>query len=122
MLRILFDANMPLGLRAALSDYHIDTAFEMGWGELVNGVLMAAAEAAGFDAMITGDKNIAYQQNLDGRRLALIVLSTNHWPTIRPQVTLIAAALSAATPGSYTEVPLKRPALRRRVPNRPTVC
>jgi hypothetical protein len=49
----------------------------MGWGALANGELLAAAEDAGLDVMITGDQNIAYQQNLEGRKLALVVLETN---------------------------------------------
>jgi predicted nuclease of predicted toxin-antitoxin system len=114
MPRLLFDANIPRGLQGVLSDHEVFTAFQMGWGALVNGDLLAAAEAAGFDAMITGDKNLAYQQNLTGRKLAIIVLSTNHWPTIRSQQELVMEAVKAITPSSYTEVVLNTPALRRR--------
>lgn len=114
MPRLLFDANIPRGLQEVLSDHEVFTAFQMGWGSLVNGDLLAVAEAAGFDAMITGDKNLAHQQNLAGRRLAIIVLSTNHWPTIRAQQALVVDAAKSISPGSYTEVVLKSPALRRR--------
>jgi hypothetical protein len=117
---ILFDANMPRGLRAAFLDHEVFTAFQMGWGALVNGQLLAAAEEAGFDAILTGDKNLAYQQNLVGRRIAIVVLSTNHWPTVRIQQDVIVEAIRAVTPGSYTEVVLRPPALRRR-PFRPDI-
>jgi hypothetical protein len=68
--------------------------------------LLAAAEEAGFDVLVTADKNIRHQQNLTGRRLALVVLSTPQWPVVRLHLEIIAAAVDAATPGSYTEVEL----------------
>ncbi len=55
----------------------------MQWAMLENGDLLSAAEDAGFDVMLTADKNISYQQNLAGRRLALVVLSTNDWNLIQ---------------------------------------
>ena len=83
MRRLLLDANMPLGLRAMLQDYEVRTARQMGWDKLTNGALLAAAEAAGFDAMITADRSIRHQQNLAGRKIALIELTTPQWETIR---------------------------------------
>ena len=114
MRRILFDANMPRGLRSAFHDHDVLTAFQMGWGALLNGQLLAAAEESGFDAILTGDKNLVYQQNLVSRKIAIVVLSTNHWPTVRIQQDVIVEAIRAITPGSYTEVVLRPPALRRR--------
>ena len=54
--------------------------------------------------LITADHEISYQQNLAGRKLALLVLSTNNWEAIKTNVALIAEAVDAATLGSYTEV------------------
>jgi hypothetical protein len=88
----------------------------MGWGALANGELMTAAEAAGFDAMITADANIQYQQNLTGRRLALIVLSTNNWPIIHANAEALRKAVDNVQPGSYNAIDLSRPPLRRRPP------
>ncbi len=68
--------------------------------------MLAAAEEAGFDVFITPDKNIRYQQNLAGRRIALVVLSTPRWPVVKQHVEKIAASVDAATPGSYVEVEL----------------
>jgi hypothetical protein len=90
------------------------TAYEMGWSALENGKLLAAAQAAGFDAMITSDANIRHQQNLTGLRLALIVLTTNHWPTIQGGAQAVLTAVTRAQPGSYTSIPFDRPPLRRR--------
>ncbi len=55
----------------------------MAWAALTNGELLAAAEGAGFDVMVSGDKNLVYQQNLAGRKLALVVLGTNSWKRIK---------------------------------------
>ena len=114
MPRILLDTNMPTGLRAVLSDHEVVSAPKMGWGALENGELLAVAEADGFDMLITGDKNIAYQQRITGRRIAIIVLSTNHWPSVRAQQKLVVDAVEAAIAGSYAEVRLRPPPLIRR--------
>jgi predicted nuclease of predicted toxin-antitoxin system len=114
MRRILLDTNMPTGLRAVLSNHEVISAPKMGWGALENGELLTVAEADGFDMLITGDKNIAYQQRITGRRIAIIVLSTNHWPTVRAQRELVVDAVKAAIVGSYTEVTLRSPPLIRR--------
>ena len=88
----------------------------MGWDRLENGALLAAAEAAGFKVMVTADKRIRYQQNLMGRRISLVVLSTNHWRTIRDNAEPILQAVSSIEPGSYQEVIFERRPLRRRPP------
>jgi hypothetical protein len=79
-------------------------AIERGWDRLLNGELIAAAEAAGFDVLLTTDKNIRYQQNLESRKMAFVVLGNQQWPTLRRHVEKVVAAVNAATPGSYTEV------------------
>lgn len=114
MPRILLDANLPLGLKLVLRGHEVATAFEMGWSLLTNGALIEAAERAGFNVMITADQNIAYQQNLTGRMLAIIELSTNHWPTIRPDVARLVAAVEAIRPGDYVTVAFPKPPRRRR--------
>jgi hypothetical protein len=75
-MRILFDHGTPAPLRRALTAHSVSTAYEMGWTELDNGALLQAAEAE-FDVLITTDQNLRYQQNLSGRRLAILVLPTN---------------------------------------------
>jgi hypothetical protein len=53
---------------------------------------------------VTSDKGIRYQQNLTGRKLALVVLTQGRWRLVRLRLGAIAAAVDAATPGSYAEV------------------
>jgi hypothetical protein len=71
---------------------------------LKNGALLDAAEEAGFDLFITADQELSYQQNLKGRKMALVVLSTNNWSSVKAHAGRIVAAINAATPSNYTEV------------------
>ncbi len=64
----------------------------------------AAAEAAGFDLLLTTDKNIRYQQDLSERKIAIVVLGQQQWPRLRSHVRLVVEAVNLARPGSYTEV------------------
>ncbi len=74
-MRILFDQGTPAPLRHALTGHSVSTAYEKGWDQLGNGDLLNAAEAA-FDVFVTTDQNLRFQQNLTGRRLAILVLPT----------------------------------------------
>jgi hypothetical protein len=73
-MKILFDQGTPVPLRRELGCYTVRTAYEEGWAQLANGDLLAAAEAAGFDGLITTDQNLRYQQNLTNRTLWILVL------------------------------------------------
>jgi predicted nuclease of predicted toxin-antitoxin system len=103
-LKVLFDHNVPRKLRFLLGDHVIETADALGWAELRNGELLAEAELAGFDVVLTGDKNLSYQQNLAGRTLAIIVLETNNWNILKLNTLPVAEALDRATPGSFQTV------------------
>jgi hypothetical protein len=101
---ILFDNGTPAPLRDALKGHIVIEAIERGWHRLANGELIAAAETAGFEVLVTTDKNIRYQQNLKGRKIAFVVLGNQQWPILRRYVEMVLAAVDAATPGSYAEV------------------
>src|SRR5271157_1860755 len=98
------DNGTPAPLRYALKGHVVVEAIERGWDQLLNGELIAAAEAAGFELLLTTDKNIRFQQNLKGRKIAFVVIGNQQWPTLRRYVERVVAAVNAATPGSYTEV------------------
>ena len=102
---ILFDHGTPRGLARALPEHTIITAKGRGWDTLNNGDLLAAAEAASIDLLLTTDQRIRYQQNLTGRKTAIVVLmGTTKWSRVRLHHERIASAVNAATPGSYAEV------------------
>jgi len=103
-LRILFDQGVPAPLRFHLGGHVVVTATERGWSTLSNGELLTAAEADGFDVLLTNDKNLAYQQNLSTRTIAIIVLGNSRWPWVEPVAETIAVAVAASAPGTYTVV------------------
>ncbi len=103
-MRVLFDNGTPRGLARFLTGHVVEEARLHGWEELKNGDLIAAAEAAGFEVLLTTDKNIRYQQNLGIRRIALVVLGHSQWPMVNRVTQAIAAVVNAAEPGSYVEV------------------
>jgi predicted nuclease of predicted toxin-antitoxin system len=112
-LRILFDKNVPVGVRGFLPKHQVRTFIQTGWPhQLGNGELLQTAEDAGFDILVTSDQNIRYQQNLVGRRLALVVLGSNIWPIVRQHALKIANKINAATPGSYQFIEMPVPAKR----------
>jgi hypothetical protein len=85
------------------------------------GDLIRAAEEAGFAVLITCDRNIRHQQNLAGRQLALIELTTNQWATIRENIVDVLAVVETASPGSYATIRFPKPPRRRR-PYPPLEC
>lgn len=102
---VLFDNRTPRTLARFLVDQHMVTeARARGWQELENGALLREAEAAGFDVLITTDKNLRYQQNLTGRKIAIVVLGLGRWKLIRRRVAEVVAAVNAARPGNFAEV------------------
>jgi hypothetical protein len=114
-LRILLDKNVPVGVRRFLSGHNVRTFVDMNWDpQLENGVLLKETEAAGFDVMMTSDQNIPYQQNLTGRKLALVVLGSNIWPIVRDHGASIRARVQAARAGSYEFIEMPLPPKRRR--------
>jgi hypothetical protein len=103
-MRIIFDQATPVPIRPYLELHIVRTAAQQGWDKLRNGDLLDAAERAGFDLLLTTDKNMRYQQNLTGRRIAIVVLGQQQWPQLRPHIQRVIDAVNRATPGSYTEV------------------
>jgi hypothetical protein len=103
-MRVLFDNGTPRGVAPALSEHVVVEARAHGWDTLRNGELLDAAERAGYEVFVTTDRNLRYQQNLTGRRIAIVVLGVGRWRLIRNRLAEIAAAVAAATPGSFTEV------------------
>jgi hypothetical protein len=102
--RVLFDQGTPVPLRRYLAKHDVATAFELGWAQLRNGELLAVAESAGFNVFVTTDRNLRYQQNLDNRRIAIVVLSTPSWPRIRRSIEAVTNAVDAAGEASFSEL------------------
>ena len=108
-MRILFDKNVPYPLRQYLEKHEVRTAAEQGWDRLVNGDLLRAAEEGGLSVMVTSDQSLEYQQNLKGRRLALVVLSTNHIRILEQHPGRLVSAIDGVQTGSYEFVRYELP-------------
>ena len=101
---ILFDYGTPRSIARWLHGHTVVEAIAKGWERLSNGALLNAAEEAGFDLLLSTDKNIRYQQNLEGRRIAIVILGNPQRPAVHRYIDRAVVAVNAATPGSYTEV------------------
>lgn len=99
-MKVLLDECVPRPLRRALTGHEISTIDEAGWKGLKNGVLLRQAEER-FDAFVTADKGLRYQQNLADRRIAILELGTPHWPRLQRFIPQIQQALDGLQPGSY---------------------
>ena len=102
LMLILFDNGTPAPLRHALKGHVVVEAIERGWDRLLNGELIATAEAAGFELLVTTDKNMRYQQDLKGRKIAFVVIAISNGP-------LCAGTLIGLWPPSMQRLPAVMP-------------
>ena len=102
-MKVLFDQGTPVPLRQSLEKHVVRTAYEMGWSALDNGALLEMAEKE-FDVLVTTDQSIRFQQNLVGRRLAILVLPTTSWPRIQAHISQVTEALDSMRAGSFVEI------------------
>jgi hypothetical protein len=103
--KILLDESVPCLLKLRLPQLDISTVQEMGWAGSRNGELLRRAEEH-FDIFVTADQNLRYQQNLSGRKLAILVLPSNQVPLVARLVPAVEALLATIQPGTVVDVPL----------------
>ena len=103
-MRILFDQGTPVPLRRSLTGHDVATAYELEWSTVTNGDLIRLAEQEGYELLISTDTNLRYQQNLKGRSIAILVITTTSWPRIRQVTERIVAAIAMINRGSYEEL------------------
>ena len=106
-MRILFDQGTPVPLRRHFDLHQIETAYERGWDSLKNGELLSQAEANGFDVLVTTDQSLKYQQNLDNRRISIVVITTTSWPRIQRSIASVIEAVESVAIGTYIEVAIE---------------
>ena len=106
-MKILLDQGTPVPLRAHLVGHKVVTAYELGWAELQNSRLLQAAEEAGYNLLVTTDQKLKYQQNLRGRKLAILVLRSTSWPRMRAHVPAIVQWIESMQTGDYKEFDLE---------------
>ena len=99
-MRILLDECVPWPLQRVLSDHQCRTAQQMDWKRIRNGELLSLAEPH-FDLFLTCDQNLRYQQNLMGRRIAILELSTNKLRRLQAATELIRENLASMQPAEF---------------------
>ena len=102
-MKILLDECVPWPMHTILTAHVCATAQQRGWGGIKNGDLLKLAEAE-FELFVTSDQNIQYQQNLSGRRIAILQLSTNKLRRILAATAEVQAAVSAIQAGEFLEL------------------
>ena len=105
MKRVLFDEHLPRLLRRKLPEFQIRTVQEEGWGSSKNGALLRLAEKT-FDALLTADRRMKYQQTLASFSIGVVVINT---PRLRLEVIEsaleeIRVALARVRPGEIIHV------------------
>ena len=103
-MRVLLDENLDPRLRTLLSDHDCTTVVYAGWAGLKNGALLATVQAAGYQVFLTGDRKIPFEHNMDGRQIAIVVLTAHQLSIIQVKLVEISAAIRNAKPGSVTVV------------------
>jgi hypothetical protein len=106
MKRVLLDHCVPRPFGRLLAECSVVTAQEMGWSLLKNGELLAAAQTAGFEVLLTADQSLRYQQNLGGRTIAIIELPTNRLRIVIRCAESVNALLAKCGPGEFHIVSL----------------
>src|SRR5450631_2106362 len=103
-MKLLLDENLPHQLRNELSGHECFTVAFMGWAGVENGALLALAKSSGFDALLTKDANVAYEQNLINLPIAVVILSaaSNDIDDIRPLLPLLSEELANLPPSQIT--------------------
>ena len=105
-MRVLLDEQLPRQLAPLLVGHEVSTVQQMGWAGLSNGELLRRAEAAGFDAFLTADQNLEFQQNLQlmGLRVVVVRAASNALEDLQPLVPSILAGIRKALPGQVLRI------------------
>jgi predicted nuclease of predicted toxin-antitoxin system len=102
-MRILLDECVPWPMHRLLGTHACSTVQDLGWGGIKNGDLLQRAVGE-FDLFITSDQNLRYQQNLTGRRIAILELSTNDISRIQAASALIESAIDKTQPDEFRQL------------------
>jgi hypothetical protein len=102
-MKILLDECVPWPMHKFLTGHECQTAQKHGWGGIKNGDLLRRAEVE-FDLFITSDQNIRYQQNLAGRQIAILEISTNDFRRIKAAATMIQSAIAEIQPKEFRQL------------------
>lgn len=115
-MRVLLDNCVPWRLAERIHGHDVASVIDLGWAGLTNGRLLDAMTGQ-FDVLVTVDKSMPFQQRLDDRPLALVVLRalSNRLPDLLPLVPALLQVLNEVKSGDVREIteegPLPNPKL-----------
>jgi predicted nuclease of predicted toxin-antitoxin system len=102
--KVLLDENLAHRLRKKLGAHEVLTVSFKGWAGLKNGELLRIAEENGIEVFVTGDQTLSYEQNLKGRAIAIVELSSVEWDVLKNHLPSIITAIDRALPGTFQAV------------------
>src|SRR5882672_11384758 len=104
-MRLLLDECVPKRLKRELLGHEIQTVQDMGWAGIKNGALLKLADGQ-FDALLSVDQGIEYQQNLSGFTISVVVMlaTSNDVDDLRPLLTGVEQALASLRTGEIRRV------------------
>jgi predicted nuclease of predicted toxin-antitoxin system len=107
-MRVLLDEQLPRHLAREIGEHDVSTVQQRGWAGLKNGELLRVAADAGYEVLVTADRNLQFQQNLSQSRLGIILLvaSSNALEDLLPLVPKLLAAIPKSRPGQLLRVEL----------------
>lgn len=103
-MKVLLDENLAHRLRKNLVEHEVFTVGYRGWAGLKNGELLRTAEENGIQVFLTGDRTLVHEQNVPGRKLGIVALTSVEWDILKNHLPAIIAAIDNALPGSFQEV------------------
>ena len=107
-MRVLLDEQLPRHLARKIAGHDVSTVQQCGWAGLQNGELLRVAADAGFDVLVTADRNLQFQQNLSHSRIGIILLiaPSNALEDLIPLVRSLLAAIPKSRSGQVLRVEL----------------
>ena len=103
-MKILLDEGVPKTIQKRLSKLSISNVEDMGWRGIKNGALLDLMTGQ-FQILVTTDKNLSFQQNLEKRQISVVILPTNDVPSVIELLPQIEQAIAAISPGEFKQLP-----------------
>jgi nucleoside-diphosphate-sugar epimerase len=102
--KVILDEMLPAGVASLLPGHEVATVQQAGYKGLANGALIRRAAADGYDVLVTSDRNLPAQQNLQAGAIAVVLVRGSRMAEVAAQAAMIEHAVANAAPGTVTRV------------------
>ena len=103
-MKVILDEMLPAGVAGLLVGHEVTTAKQAGFAGLVNGELIRRAATDGYQVLVTADRNLPAQQNIEASGIAIVLVRGSRMPDVVMQAARIRKAVTSAKPGTITRV------------------